>query len=361
MKLMTALLFVLLPSVTLGQNTPVSTDIVERASRCVVLLKGVTEGGTILGSGFLISTDGKIATNLHVIRDMKSGGVQLQSGEVFDSFTVLSFDDRKDIAVLKIPGFDLPVIELGNSNDLRAGEPVLAIGSPKGLQGTVTAGVVSAIRDDPFSGGYKVIQTDAAANPGNSGGPLLNGKGQVIGVVTSKLRASEGLNFAVPINYVRGLLNSTERPMTLAEFRARLSTASVDAFKNVESFPTNWKSMTSGKRWRIRKESDIVYVEVILSDAEKQAGNFIGTELHRSKDGYSGNQRVITNGGYIDRWTNQWVAKSCTLEYAVEVPRLSETRIEGRLFGPPPGSKVDWRKCTVATKPTWVSFVWIPE
>src|ERR1700722_5158784 len=119
MKLTTALLFVLLPSITIGQNGAVSTDAVERASKCVVLFKGVTDGGTILGSGFLLSADGKIATNVHVIRDMKSGGIQLQSGEVFDSFTVLAFDDRKDIAVIKILGFDLPVIELGNSNDLK--------------------------------------------------------------------------------------------------------------------------------------------------------------------------------------------------------------------------------------------------
>src|SRR6202023_622651 len=82
----------------LGQNSPSSTEIVENASKAVVLIKGVTDAGTVLGSGFLISSDGKIATNVHVIRDMKSGGVQLASGEVFDNFSILAFDDRKDIA-----------------------------------------------------------------------------------------------------------------------------------------------------------------------------------------------------------------------------------------------------------------------
>jgi S1-C subfamily serine protease len=115
--------------------------------------------------------------------------------------------------------------------------------------------MVSAIRDDPFSGGYKIIQTDAASNPGNSGGPLINSQGQVIGVITSKLRSSEGLNFAVPVNYLRGLMTSTDKPMELAELRAALNNAPMNAFNTTEPFPTIWKSMTSGARFLIRKES----------------------------------------------------------------------------------------------------------
>ena len=227
------------------QDGPISTETVERVSKSVVLVKGTTENGTSFGSGFLLTPEGKIATNLHVIREMKTGGVQLQSGDIFDSFVILAFDERKDLAIIQIAGFDLPTIELGNSNDVKAGEPVIAIGSPRGLQGTVTAGVISSIRDDPA--GYKVIQTDAAANPGNSGGPLVNGKGQVIGVVTSKLRASEGLNFAVPINYVRGLMTPPEKLMTLEALRAALNAAPADTFNDVPSFPALWKSMMA---WR---------------------------------------------------------------------------------------------------------------
>src|SRR5450432_3540538 len=176
-------------------------SIVAKTSPAVVLIKGVSSNGTILGSGLIVSADGKIATNLHVIRDLKTAGVQLASGEIFDHVSVLAFDDRKDLAIIKIAGFDLPTVELGNSNDIRSGERVVVIGSPRGLQGTVTTGVVSAVRDDPAGAGFKLIQTDASINPGNSGGPLLNDRGQAIGVVTWKLRGSEGLNFAVPINY----------------------------------------------------------------------------------------------------------------------------------------------------------------
>src|SRR5882762_6823897 len=151
-----------------SSSTP---EIVKKLAPAVVLVEGTTGSDTVLGSGFVLSADGKIATNLHVIRDLKSGGVQLSSGEVFDFFSVLAFDERKDLAIIQIAGFDLTVVELGNSNETKPGESVVAIGSPRGLQGTVTAGVVSALRDDPLGQGFKLIQTDAAINPGNSGGP----------------------------------------------------------------------------------------------------------------------------------------------------------------------------------------------
>lgn len=355
------ILAVAFASIVSAQDRPASADIVAVASKSVVLLKGVTDSGTILGSGFVLSPDGKIATNLHVIREMKSGGVQLASGEVYDNLLVLAWDDRKDLAIVKVAGFDLPAIELGNSNDVKAGEPVIAIGSPSGLQGTVTAGVVSAIRDDPFSGGYKVIQTDAASNPGNSGGPLLNSKGQVIGVITSKLRATEGLNFAVPINYVRGLMNTLGKPMTLTELKATLTSTPADVFKTVESFPANWKSMSTGHRFKIRKDQDVVYLEGVLTDGEKQIGSFVSGEWHKEKDGYKGNEHVIAVGSYFDRWTSRQVTNRCTFDYTMEVSVFSPSRMELRLLGPPNGSRLDFKKCTWDKAFVWKDSVWIPE
>lgn len=360
-----AVLVLALTSVAFGQNPP-STQIVALASKSVVLLKGVTDAGTVLGSGFVLSPDGKIATNLHVIREMKSGGVQLPSGEVYDNLLVLAFDERKDLAIVKIAGFDLPVVELGNSNEVQPGEPVIAIGSPNGLRGTVTAGIVSAIRDDPFSGGYKVLQTDAASNPGNSGGPLLNSKGQVIGVITSKLRDSEGLNFAVPINYVRGLMSSIVKPMTLTEFQAVVSAVTVDAFKTIESFPTNWKSITAASRFKIRKEPDVVYVERVLSEADKQVGYFASQEWRKSTSGYNGNVHVIMPGSYIGRKSyfdnKQQVFNRCMFDWTVEVSLFSQSRIELRVLAVPPSAKLDFKTCTFDTKAlTWQNSVWIPE
>ena len=120
-----------------------SAEVAKKVAPAVVLIKGTTnDGGDALGTGFLVSSDGKIATNLHVIQDLRKVGVLLASGEKFDSFSVVAFDQRKDIAIIKIPGFDLPFVPLGNSNNVQIGEPVLIVGSPLGLD--VTDAVVEA-------------------------------------------------------------------------------------------------------------------------------------------------------------------------------------------------------------------------
>jgi hypothetical protein len=202
-----------------GQIALTTAQIAKRVSPSVVVIQGKTDSGDVLGSGFIVSKDGKIVTNLHVIRDMKAASVQLANREIFDSVSVLATDERRDLAILKVAGFDLSVLDLGNSDALTVGEPLVIVGSPRGLEGTVTAGILSSVRDS--GDGFKVLQTDAAVNPGNSGGPLVNNKGQAIGVVSFKLR-SAGLNFAIPINYVRGLLNNLHEPMTLEQMRQLL-------------------------------------------------------------------------------------------------------------------------------------------
>jgi Trypsin-like peptidase domain len=196
-------------------------QIAKKVSPAVVVIQGKTDSGEVQGSGFIISKDGKVVTNLHVIRNLKTASVQLANREMFDSFSVLAMDERRDLAIVQIGGFDLPVLELGNSDALTVGEPAVIVGSPRGLEGTVTAGILSSIRDS--GEGFKVLQTDAAVNPGNSGGPLVNNKGQAIGVVSFQLRSAQGLNFAVPINYVRGLLNTLHGPMTLEQIRKDLN------------------------------------------------------------------------------------------------------------------------------------------
>jgi hypothetical protein len=208
------------PHIASGQVPLTTVQIAQRASPSVVVIQGKTDSGDVLGSGFIISKDGKIVTNLHVARDMKTSTVQLANGEIFDSVSVLATDERRDLAILQVAGFDLPTLDLGNSDVLAVGEPIVMVGSPKGLEGSVTAGILSSIRDT--GDGYKVLQTDAAMNPGNSGGPFLNNRGQAIGVASFKLRSAEGLNFAIPINYVRdvrGLLNSLHEPISLEQMR----------------------------------------------------------------------------------------------------------------------------------------------
>jgi hypothetical protein len=213
-------------AIAFAQTALTTAQIAKRVSPSVVVIQGKTDSGDVLGSGFIVSNDGKIVTNLHVIRDMKAVTVRTATGEIFDSVAVLATDERRDLAIVKVAGFNLPMLDLGDSESLSVGESVVIVGSPSGLEGTVTAGILSSVRDS--GEGFKILQTDAAVNPGNSGGPLVNIKGQAIGVVSFKLRSMEGLNFGVPINYVRGLLNSMHEPVSLEQLQRSLaSNASV--------------------------------------------------------------------------------------------------------------------------------------
>src|SRR5450830_1104732 len=155
------------------------------------------------GSGFIVSPDGVILTNAHVVRDAKEVTVKLQDRREYRA-RVLGSDPKTDVAVLKIDAKNLPVVPIGNSKDLKVGEWVLAIGSPFGLDSTVTAGVVSA-KGRSLDGDSAVpfIQTDVAVNPGNSGGPLFNTRGEVVGInsqIYSQTGGYQGLSFAIPID-----------------------------------------------------------------------------------------------------------------------------------------------------------------
>lgn len=156
-----------------------------------------------LGSGFIISPDGYILTNAHVVKDADKINVGL-----FDhsqaSAKVIGMDERTDVALLKIDGHDLPTVKIGDSDKVQVGEWVLAIGSPFGLNYTATHGIVSAVgRTLPDDVYVPFIQTDVAVNPGNSGGPLFNTQGEVVGInsqIYSNTGGYMGLSFAVPIN-----------------------------------------------------------------------------------------------------------------------------------------------------------------
>ena len=162
------------------------------------------------GSGVIISTDGYIVTNNHVVEDATKLKVKLYDGRLFDA-ELVGTDPTTDVALIKIDGKDLPTIPFGNSDDLRLGEWVLAIGSPFDLQSTITAGIVSAKARDlgviPNEARIEsFIQTDAAVNPGNSGGALVNTRGELVGintVIKSSTGSYVGYSFAVPETIVR--------------------------------------------------------------------------------------------------------------------------------------------------------------
>ncbi|MGA1825905.1 MAG: DegQ family serine endoprotease [bacterium] len=165
-----------------------------------------------LGSGFIIDKKGYILTNDHVVRDAKDIRVTLSDENTYDA-KIIGQDEDMDVALLTIDvKEDLPVVTLGDSDALRIGEWVVAIGNPFGLEHTVTSGIVSAkwraISEGPYS---SFIQTDASINPGNSGGPLFNIKGEVVGINTAIVAEGQGIGFAIPINMVKDVLDDLKK------------------------------------------------------------------------------------------------------------------------------------------------------
>jgi S1-C subfamily serine protease len=195
-------------------------EIFSRKSPSVVLISAVSidpfkvteRFNASMGSGFIISGEGFVLTNSHVVFGRSAIVVTLDDGQTTQA-ELLGADPILDLAVLRIPipSKGLPVADLGDSDTLRVGEEVVAIGNPLGLEQTLTRGVVSGINRilpvSPMSLNLPLIQTDAAINPGNSGGPLLNRCGEVIGINTSVLAGAENIGFAVPINVAKGVLS----------------------------------------------------------------------------------------------------------------------------------------------------------
>jgi len=161
------------------------------------------------GTGFIIDPSGYIITNQHVVDGAKDIKVTLQGKDSPFTATVVGEDYELDLAVLKINASNLPTIPMGDSDTMRPGDPVIAIGNPLGLDHTVTTGVVSAkgrpitIQDRNYK---NLIQTDAAINPGNSGGPLINLQGQVIAINTAISTDGQGIGFAIPINTAKSIM-----------------------------------------------------------------------------------------------------------------------------------------------------------
>jgi S1-C subfamily serine protease len=207
------------PSPPLQQGSTLIVDAVAKVGPAVVRIDTVKRmvnplgglfgrGPTIeqqqgQGSGFITRSDGVLLTNAHVVEGASEVTVTLPDGRSFNG-KVLGSDPLTDVAVVKVVASKLPVAPLGDSTRVRPGEVAIAIGNPLGLDNTVTAGIISAIqRTNAVGEGQRVpyLQTDAAVNPGNSGGPLINDRGQVIGINTAIRQApGAGLSFAIPIN-----------------------------------------------------------------------------------------------------------------------------------------------------------------
>jgi len=182
------------------------SGVIQDSIQSVVTIKTSSAQGT----GFIINSEGYLITNAHVLADnsgyLASNIQAITSDQTVHSAQFIGYDGDLDIALLKIQG-QYTALNLGDSNNVQIGEKVIAIGNPLGLQFSVTEGIVSAVNREGSNGLNYYIQTDAALNPGNSGGPLINKEGKVIGINNFKISGGENLGFALESNYIKSAVN----------------------------------------------------------------------------------------------------------------------------------------------------------
>lgn len=280
------------------------SDVVKQSSDAVVLIVISNSSGqeTALGSGFLVSADGEIVTNYHVIKDAHSAVVKLSNGAFFPVAGVLASDSDKDLAIIKVNGKNLPFLTFGEIDNLHVGDHVVAIGSPLGLEGTVSDGIVSAMRD---AGKMKWIQTTAPASHGNSGGPLLDMNNHVVGVITwgVNLELGQNLNFAAPANEVKTLLSApSQTTRSLSQSPKSSSEANtiqrlrdvrkvvVESFGNSESAVLVREKLIN----RLATSGKFVVVEASY-DADAVLNGAVVTDIYGRAD--SAAIRVVTKDG----------------------------------------------------------------
>jgi hypothetical protein len=361
---------VVLLSFVIALSTPIAaaqqpsgdmSQLVKSSIDAVVLIVVIDASGKLVleGSGFLVSPDGKIVTNHHVIDGAFSATVKLNNGAFFPVEGIIADDPEHDLALIKVPGKNLPYLSLGDSDSLTVGQRVLAIGSPLGLENSVSDGIVSGFRK--FEDGKNWIQTTAPASHGNSGGPLLVMDGKVAGVLTWKAGEGENLNFAAPSKMIVPLMaNSAVQPLGTSSKTVASSPAGLSKEKI-------WTSMTSGRDFKMRIEGDYIYTEWINLPPQLQTTTaFMRSELKKDGDKWIGKARsnlpYSYKASYMDFWRNGQQTgtenmKWCTLENDFEIDKISDSRIEGRALA---SKSFDAKKCKPG-KLEWQPFTWIPK
>ena len=186
------------------------------ASTVLLVMEDANGQPLSLGSGFFVR-NGQVATNLHVVKGVSRGYAKLVDQKTkYDIEGSTAVDAERDLVILKISVPRAQIVSLGDSDTVQVGEPVYAVGNPRGLEGTFSQGIISSIRK---VGTDKILQLTAPISPGSSGGPVLNDKGQVIGVSVATFRGGQNLNFAIPSNYLRALTGQIGpiKPLSQAE------------------------------------------------------------------------------------------------------------------------------------------------
>ena len=242
-----------------------------------------------LGSGFFVR-DSEVASNLHVVKGAARGYAKIIGQKAkYDIEGITAVDPERDIVVLKLSGARASTLVLGSSETVQVGETVYAVGNPQGLEGTFSQGIVSSIRE---VGADKLLQITAPISPGSSGGPVLNGKGEVIGVSVATFRGGQNLNFAIPSNYLKTLLGKTEAVKPLAQTKLAKAQRSILAdlggrsSEGVVGAQLSWDipgnefsgSYSFSLRNQLREPVKNVYCLIVFRDAQ---GNPLDVDIVR--------------------------------------------------------------------------------
>ncbi len=323
------LIIVILIVPTVGYTQQTIREVVDAVLPAVVVIK--TPDG--IGSGVLLDSSGVIVTNLHVIEGAKEATIELQNGDSYNNISVIDVDTTKDIALLKIPAFDLPVVTMGNSNEISVGDDVVVMGAPSGLEQTVTRGIVSAIRDT--GEGYRLFQTDAAISPGSSGGGMFDMNGNLVGVTVSYLEGSQNINFVIPINYVRGLYSTTAK-YSLEELasvtNSNTSNSSNAADSSSSSLDEFILSLNASLDEKFEKDEEngswyIFFEDAVLTVSE--AGGIVMTQLFNgSAQNLSQDQmKKLLEESYMSNYGKIGLSDNATITAMNETP-LSQLTVD---------------------------------
>ena len=259
-------------------NAQTPQQIAQKAlASTVLLVMEDTNGQPLsLGSGFFVR-NGQVATNLHVVKGASRGYAKLISQKTkYNIEGITAVDAERDLVILNIPVPGAQVISLGNSDTVQVGEPIYAVGNPRGLEGTFSQGIISSIRK---VGTDKILQLTAPISPGSSGGPVLNDKGQVIGVSVATFRGGQNLNFAIPSNYLKKLMEQIGPIKPLSQAKPAGSKRSIlddlgdQDVKGVIGSKLLWEGYTLSNytfslQNQLRENIWDVYCLVIFYDAE---------------------------------------------------------------------------------------------
>jgi len=196
--------------------TKTPAQILEQSRGAVAVIVAGADKSLKLGTGFFLRSSGLLLTNLHVVESSQLAGVKLpKEGDILWAKSARGFDADNDLAVLEVElqSPDVRTLPIGDSDSVRAGEPIVVISNPEGLEQTVSNGLISGIRELK---GRKLFQITAPVSEGSSGAPVFNERGEVIGVVVASLESGQNLNFAIPVNYAKPLLNSSSATLISA-------------------------------------------------------------------------------------------------------------------------------------------------